>query len=115
MRWHVLLFPVLLVAALYCGLFVRPVQAAVFIESFPVSGVVVRINPDRSVRLNNGITYQPARPELSKGLVVNQVVTLRCIKLPDGGYQFFEYAPGRNSLKKIAPPEDPHGSHMRPM
>ena len=93
----------LCVLAACAGLWPIGSWAAVAIQTERVSGIIVAKAADQTIRLDNGQTYQPARPELAPGVPVGQPITLR--DYVEGGERnvFFEYAPGVNSLKEIPP------------
>lgn len=75
--------------------------AALVVETAVVSGKIVQINTDHSVKLDNGIVYQPSRQTLNVDLAVGAPVTLRYMVEGEGGKVFFEYAPGLDSLSPL--------------
>ena len=97
----------LMMLAVCAGLFAVEGRAAVAVQVETVSGIIVAKAADRAIRLDNGQTYQPARPDLAPGVAVGQPITLRYYI--EGGERnvFFEFAPGLNSLKELPPAKPP--------
>ena len=77
--------------------------AALVVKTELVSGKIVQISGDRSVKLDNGSVYRPSRTGLKVDLPVGEAVTLRYYVETSGQKVFFEYAPGMGSLVPLAP------------
>ena len=84
--------------------------AALVAKTELVSGKIVQIYPNHSVKLDNGVTYLPSSKGLDVNLRAGEAVTLRYTVEPSGEKKFFEYAPGIGSLEPLRPytpkPED---------
>ena len=78
--------------------------AAIAIQTEVVSGMIVKVGSDHSVRLDNGKIYHPSRPELKIDSQAGQPITLRYTAVKGEKNIFFEYAPGLNSLQKKPQP-----------
>lgn len=76
--------------------------AAVVIESYRASGTIVQILGDNSVKLDDGVTYTPAREDLVVTVQAGQPVTLLYGVNAEGKNIFFDFAPGLNSLQRPA-------------
>ena len=72
--------------------------AAVAVESNVVSGTIIELNPDHSVKLDNGNTYHPLQENLVITLSVGEPVTLRYYIRGENKFVYFEFAPGLNAL-----------------
>lgn len=84
--------------------------AALVIKTELVSGKIVQIYGDRSVKLDNGFVYLPSRKGLKVNLPAGEAVTLRYTGEVSGKKVFFEYAPGMGSLSPLVPYSPKEGS-----
>ena len=78
-------------------------RAALVAKAEVVSGKIVQIYTNGSVKLDNGVVYLPSRQGLNINMRAGEAVTLRYIVEPSGEKKFFEYAPGAGSLKPLPP------------
>lgn len=73
--------------------------SALAVRSEIVSGIIVQKFDNNSIKLDNGKIYQPSRKGLIVTLQPGESITLRYVTDENGNFEFFEYAPGLNSLK----------------
>lgn len=76
--------------------------AVVAVQTEVVSGIIAQKNENNSIKLDNGKMYFPSRDGLVVDLAVGEPVTLRIVEEAAKNV-FFEFAPGLNSLEKLAP------------
>lgn len=86
--------------------------AALVVKTELVSGKIVQVYADGSVKLDNGATYRPSRKGLKVDIRAGEAVTLRYMVEASGEKKFFEYAPGIGSLVPL-PPYSPNAEDMR--
>lgn len=86
--------------------------AVLVVKTDVVSGKIVQIYANRSIRLDNGVIYLPSRKGLSVNLAPGETVTLRYMIENTGEKKFFEYAPGVGSLAPL-PPYSPKAEDKR--
>lgn len=89
-----------LILAIFLWLLPAMSWAALMVTQEVVSGHIVEINADHSVRLDDGNTYYPSREGLVINLQRGEPVTLRYYVEGKTKNVFFEYAGGLNSLKQ---------------
>lgn len=77
--------------------------AVLAVKTELVSGKIVQIYNNRSVKLDNGSVYRPSRKGLKIDIQTGEAVTLRYLVETSGEKVFFEYAPGMGSLAPLAP------------
>lgn len=83
--------------------------AALVIKTELVSGRIVQVYADGSVKLDNGSIYRPSRKGMNIDIKQGEAVTLRYMVEPSGEKKFFEYAPGIGGLAPIPPPSPKAG------
>lgn len=77
--------------------------AVLVAKTWVVSGKIVQVYGNRSVKLDNGVVYIPSRKSLNVNLRPGEAVTLRYLVESSGEKKFFEYAPGGRSLEPLPP------------
>lgn len=106
-KTHLAYFVALIVCLLPCT------SGAVLVaKTEVVSGKIVQIYGNRSVKLDNGVIYLPSRKGLSVNLQPGAAVTLRYMVETSGEKKFFEYAPGIGSMEPL-PPYAPKAEERR--
>lgn len=78
-------------------------RAVLVVKTEIVSGKIVQIYINGSVKLDNGVVYLPSRQGLNVNMRAGEAVTLRYIVETSGEKKFFEFAPGIGSLKPLPP------------
>lgn len=86
---------------LIVGLYPLSAKAVVVVQSAIASGNVLQKHKDNAVTLDNGVTYHPSREDLEVTVPTGQPVTLRYMVDTEGENNFFEFAPGLNSLQPL--------------
>ncbi|MCF6245803.1 MAG: hypothetical protein L3J69_00435 [Desulfobacula sp.] len=82
------------------------VTAKIFIETSLIAGQVISISEKNIIQLDNGSVYLPAHENIKLNIVPGQIVTIRYYILDQEEKRYIEVAPGKNSLKITAMPED---------
>jgi hypothetical protein len=88
--------------------------AAIAIQSYLVSGNIVRIEDGNTIRLDNGKSYSPSRRGLGHELQEGQPVTLRYVIEQEDKYVFFDFSPGLNSLTESRPAATGKAAQQKP-